>query len=272
MSQNLIKARRLLSHVSSHLKQGKYMPAAQAINDAMFLVLKTGVIKAEKEEFGQFFDKAVYLLNNNSEFRKIYPLIINYKLGEEKALLATMKDVLKTLQDHVTEDVQQDVAEIKKQKITGLEKGQTHLDSDEPDEAREVFNDLIKRFKSDTDLKADIADRYLRANLYDDAFSLLEGALKHDPQAISLYNRIGIVLRRMGEFDTAEKYYTKALEICQTDEYLYFNMGRLYYDWKKWEKMREAAQKALDINQEFSEAQKMKQFAAKKITEQSVSS
>ncbi len=265
MSQDLIKARKLLGQVGSHLKQGKYMPAAQAISDAVYLVLKTGVIKTEKEEFGDFFDKAVYLLNNNSEFRQIYPLIIDYKLGEEKALLATMKDVLKTLQDHFTEGIQQDVTENKEQKNTGLEQGQEHLDNDEPDEARKVFNDLIKRFKSDTDLKADIADRYLRANLYDDAFSLLEEALKHDPQAIFLYNRIGIVLRRMGEFDTAEKYYIKALGLCKTDEYLYFNMGRLYYDWKKWEKMREAAQKALEINPEFSEAQKMMQFAAKKL-------
>lgn len=265
MSQGLIKARKLLGGVGSQLKQGRYMPAAQAINDSIILVLKTGVMKAEKEEFGELFERAVYALNNHKEFRTIYPLVIPYKPGEEKALLACMKGVLSSLQDHVTEGAQQDVAGLEKFKTDELDKGQSLLDNDENNEARKVFNSLLKRFNNDTDLKADIADRYLRAELYEDAFSLLEDALEHDPQAIFLYNRIGIVLRRMKQFDTAEKYYEKALAICKTDEYLYFNMGRLYYDWKKWEGMRDAAHKALEINPDFAEAAKMKAFAVKKI-------
>lgn len=265
MSQSLIKARKRLGQVSTHLKQGKYMPAAQSISDAIVLVLKTGVMKNEKEEFQEMFEKAVYALNNNKPFREMYPLIVNYKMGEEKALHAEMQNVLKTLQEHINESARADAEELENLKSNKLEEGQGHLDNKEHDDARSVFDGLLDKFKSDTDLKADIADRYLRAGLYDDALSLLEDALKHDPQAIFLYNRIGIVLRKMGKFDTAEKYYLKAIEICQTDEYLYFNFGRLYYDWKKWDKMLDAAEKALEINPEFAEAAKMKAFAAKKL-------
>lgn len=265
MSQELTKARKLLGKVGTYLKQGKYMPAAQSIRDSLVLMLKTGVMKAERDEFGDLFEKAVYALNNNADFRQIYPLIISYAPGEEKKLLATMKDVMATIQDHINEGAQADVAAMEAHKREEVERGQSKLDDEEFDEARQVFNSLIKRYGNDTDLKADIADRYMRAELYDDAFNLLEDALKHDPQAIFLYNRIGIVLRRMGQFDTAEKYYHKALELCRTDEYLYFNMGRLYYDWKKWDKMLDAANKALGINAEFAEAKKMAQFATKKM-------
>lgn len=265
MAQELTKARKLLGSVGTSLKQGKYVPAAQSIHDSLLLMLRTGVMKSEKEEFGELFDKAVYQLNNSSAFRQIYPLIINYTPGDEKGLLTTMKDVLSTLQDHINEGAQKDLAHIEEQKKADTEKGQSMLDNEEYDEARAVFNSLLKRFSNDTDLKADIADRYLRAELYDDAFSLLEEALQNDPEAIALYNRIGIVLRRMGEFETAERYYLKALDICHTDEYLYFNLGRLYYDWHKWDKMLDAAGKALKINTEFTEAKKMANFARKKL-------
>lgn len=265
MSKDLIKARKLLGQVGTHLKQGKYMPAAQAISDAITYVLKTGVIKAEREEFADLFEKTVYALNNNTSFREIYPLIIKYERGEEKALLANMREVLKAIQENINENVRQEAAELEQFKGDQLAKGQDHLDKEESDEARKVFDGLVDRFKSDTDLKADIADRYLRAGLYEDAFNLLEDALHDDPQAIFLYNRIGIVLRRMGQFETAEKYYQKAVAICNTDEYLYFNFGRLYYDWKKWDKMLEAAELALQINPDFAEAAKMKQFALKKV-------
>ena len=69
----------------------------------------------------------------------------------------------------------------------------------------------------------------------------------------------------MGKFEQAEQYYLKALEISQSDEYLYFNCGRLYYDWEKWDKMLELANKALEINPDFTEALKMKNFALKKL-------
>ena len=61
--------------------------------------------------------------------------------------------------------------------------------------------------------------------------------LRDDPNAIHLYNRIGMVLRKMKDYDTAEKYYLKALTLTSTDEYLHYNLGRLYFDWRKWKKM-----------------------------------
>ena len=94
---------------------------------------------------------------------------------------------------------------------------------------------------------------------------MLDDALKDDPNAIHLYNRIGMVLRKMQDFDTAEKYYLKALTLTDSDEYLYYNLGRLYYDWKKWDKMANSAERAVEINPEFGEAVKMLKFARKQL-------
>ncbi|MDD4952577.1 MAG: tetratricopeptide repeat protein, partial [Desulfovibrionaceae bacterium] len=196
---------------------------------------------------------------------QLYPLIIRYNPGKEKELLEAMRELLVELQRVVTENAQQDLAEIERRKQEGLQKGQELIDRGEYDEARRVFDQLVGEFQSDTDLKADIADRFLKVERYEDALVYLEEALRHDPNAIYLYNRIGIVLRKMRDFETAEKYYKKALEISAQDEYLHFNIGRLYIDWQKWDKVREAAEKALKVNPEFAEAHKMLAFASRKL-------
>lgn len=263
----LVKSRKKLNAVSTQLKQGKYMTAVQSVHDGLILFLKTQVMKNEREEFEEIIQKVTYSLNSNAELRKIYPLIITYEPGKERELLDAMRELLQELQKALNEEVQGDRDAIEAHKTAELAKGQDHLDNQEYDAAKTTFDKLVKAFGGDTDLKADIADRYLNAGRYQEAFLMLEDALNDDPNAIHLYNRIGMVLRKMKDFDTAEKYYLKALTLSSDDEYLHYNVGRLYYDWRKWAKMGKAAQNAVDINPNFTEAVKMLKFAQKKIAE-----
>jgi len=267
MSADLIKSRKKLNSVSTLLKKGKYMPAVQAVHDGLILFLKNQVMKGERTEFEDILQKVTYTLNADKELRKIYPLIISYTPGEERALLDAMRELLQELQKALNDSVQGDLQAILTQKKAALEQGQQHLDNQEWDKAKGVFDQLVSDFGGDTDLKADIADRYLNAGRYQEAFHMLDDALKDDPNAIHLYNRIGMVLRKMKDYETAEKYYLKALTLTSQDEYLHYNIGRLYYDWRKWKKMAKSAQKAVDINPEFGEAAKMLKFAQKKMAE-----
>lgn len=261
MSNQLINARKKMNSVTTMLKRGKYMAAVQGIHDGLILFLKNPVIKAEREEFEDLLIKVTRSLGDDAELRKIYPLVISYTPGEERALLDAMRELLQELQKVLNTEVQ-GIAALTQHTV---EKGQQHLDNKEWEEAKTTFDQLVVENKEDTDLKADIADRYLNASRYDDAYQMLDDALTDDPNAIHLYNRIGMVLRKMNNFDTAEKYYLKALTLAKDDEYLHYNVGRLYYDWKKWAKMAQAAQNAVDLNPDFAEAVKMLKFAQKKI-------
>ncbi|MEF2145185.1 MAG: tetratricopeptide repeat protein [Desulfovibrionaceae bacterium] len=265
MSVELIKARKRLTEVNSLLKQKKHLAAAQALSQALLTILKNPLMKNEREEFASLIEQAVYNLNQDKGLRQVYPLVIKYTPGEEKKLYQTIQELVTELQAHVTEEAQNDLALREQARQAELARGQAHLDNKQFDAARDVFNELLHNNKNDSELKADVADRYIKASQFDDALSLLEEALKHDPKALFLYNRIGIVLRKLKQYDTAEKYYIKALEFTHKDEYLYFNLGRLYYDWKQWDKMKDAAEHALSINPGFKEAEKMRQFALKKI-------
>ncbi len=265
MSTELIKARKRLANVNTNLKKAKYMPAIQSIHEALTLIVKQPLMKSEKEEFAGILKDVVTNLNNNPGIREIYPLVINYKMGQERELLEAMRELLVEMQNVVTQTAQESAAEMEQRKADELAKGQEQIDQQDYDKAKTIFDALVKDHETDTDLKADIADRFLKAGRYEDAFSYLDAALKHDPNAIHLYNRIGMVLRKMKDFDTAERYFNRALELTHKDEYLYFNIGRLYIDWGKWDQVMDAAEKALKVNPGFKEAHKMLQFAQKKL-------
>jgi len=267
MSTELVNARKKLNMVNTMLKKGKYMNAVQCIHDGLILLLKTPTIKSERDEFEDLLKKVTYNLNNDPDLRKLYPLVISYEPGKERALLDAMRELLQELQKVLNEEVQEDMQAIMARKREALEKGQSLLDQQQWDEAGKVFDALVREFGGDTDLKADIADRYLNADRYKEAFHMLDDALRDDPNAIHLYNRIGMVLRKMKDYDTAEKYYVKALSLSHGDEYLHYNIGRLYYDWRKWGKMARAAEAAVSLNPDFAEAVKMLKFARKKMAE-----
>lgn len=267
MSNQLINARKKFNSVPTLLKKGKYMPAVQAVHDGLILYLKNPVMKGERTEFEDIIEKATYSLNSDADLRKLYPLVISYKPGEERALLDAMRELLQELQKVLNDEVKDDMQAILIRKKEALDKGQKHLDNEEWDQAKDTFDALVKEFGGDTDLKADIADRYLNAGRYQEAFHMLDDALQDDPNAIHLYNRIGMVLRKMKDYDTAEKYYLKALSLTNKDEYLHYNLGRLYFDWRKWKKMAESAKNAVEINPKFVEAVKMLKFAQKKLAE-----
>ncbi|MBI5520075.1 MAG: tetratricopeptide repeat protein [Desulfovibrio sp.] len=265
MSGELTKARQKLAGINASLKMGKYMAAAQALNDAIVIMLSAPLMKNEREEFAQMLDSTVYALNNHKELRKVYPLVLNYTPGQEKKLLEELFEMRKVLQEDVNESAQKDLDALEAKKREGLERGQKHLDEQQYDEARQTFDKLTSDFPGDSELKADIADRYYKAGLNQDAVGHLNQAINESPESIHLYNRIGIVLRKMQDFESAENYYRRALAITQADEYLFFNLGRLYYDWQQWRKMAEAAKMAVSLNPDFVEAKKLLAFAQKKL-------
>ncbi len=265
MSQELIKARSLLTQVRTLLKQQKYMLAVQALHDGLLATLRNPLMKQEKEEFARLLEEAVYQLDSNAGFHRLVPLKITYVLGREKELLLVLRQCLEELRNSAVGDARQMLEELERQRAEGLEKGRALVQNQELDQAKQLFQNLVNEFPTDTELKAEIGDIYLKAQLYEDAYSYLSQALEDSPTSLHLYNRIGIALRKMGLFETAEKYYFKALEMIKNDANLYFNIGRLYVDWQRWDKVTEMAAKALELDPSFTQAHKMLTFAKKRL-------
>ncbi|SOB58401.1 TPR repeat-containing protein [Pseudodesulfovibrio profundus] len=78
-----------------------------------------------------------------------------------------------------------------------------------------------------------------------------------------LFNEFGINLRKSNLLDQAVTYYTRALEITDNDENLYYNIGRAYFQRGDIDLAQEHLQKALEIAPNFEEAQKFLDYIAK---------
>ncbi|WP_035244522.1 tetratricopeptide repeat protein [Desulfonatronovibrio hydrogenovorans] len=104
--------------------------------------------------------------------------------------------------------------------------GLTYLERGDKDKANNIFERLVK---------------------LDAAF---EKEHKH------LFNDFGINLRKQEMYEQALKYYSRALELVENDENLYYNVARASFAFKKYDQCFEHLKKALEINPEFEEAKK----------------
>ncbi len=76
------------------------------------------------------------------------------------------------------------------------------------------------------------------------------------PEHKHLFNEFGINLRKSKLLDQAVEYYTRALEITENDENLYYNIARAYFEQGEKDECKANLAKALELNPSFEEANK----------------
>jgi tetratricopeptide (TPR) repeat protein len=264
MSAELTKARSQINKVGTFLKQAKPLPAVSALYEAIGAVMRTQLMKSEKEEFTKLITDAVLLLNGDRNLRKIYPLILDYAPGGERELAETLMGVLGELQATAVEEAKDLIADKEQRIEKGLAEGKLLIETKRYDEARILLEKLAREFPHDSDLRARIAELFIGGELFEEAFTFLDEAIGLSPDQIRHYNRIGIVLRKLHKYEIAEKYFMRAVEYAKSDPNLYFNLGRVYLDWQRWEKAEKASRLALRLAPSFIEAQKLLNFSLKK--------
>lgn len=262
MSGNFIKAKQQLGQINSLIRQNKLLAAATSIYEAVSFVTRTSLMKHEQSDFAQAIDQAVYHFSNSAELKKIYPLQITYKEGNEKQLLTQLKEVLQMLQDELNDSLGDiNIEDFKKLK---LKDAQELLNEQKFDEAKALLDKLAADIDDDVKLKEEIAQKFFDAGRYKETIEYIEKASNQNPDSAHLFNKFGMELRKQGKFAEAEAFYLAAVKIKPDDEVLHFNLGRVYLDWERWDMVEKSAKDALNINLKFEEARKLLTFALKK--------
>jgi len=264
MSAELTKARQQLSQVRTLLRQGKTLPAVQGVQSALLSLLKGQLIKTERQEFENLLQEAAAYLANDATVRKIYPLQFSYAPGQEREFNENLKDLIGSLNDMLAEEAQEHMRLREERKQALLAQGKAEFEAQKPENGLQIFADLGREFPDDPMLRGEMGKILLEAGQFDAAVEYLKHALEINSELLPLYNLIAIALRKLDRFETAEQYYLRASEYMRMDPALYFNIGRLYVDWEKWGKAVKAAQAALRLNPDFSEAQKLLAYAEEK--------
>jgi len=270
MSAELAKARQQLSQVRTLLRQGKILPAVQGTQSALLTLLKGQLIKTERQEFEQLLQEAMTYLAHDATVRKIYPLQLAYAPGQERECNETLKDLIGALHDLVAEEAREQLRLREERKRALLARGKAERDGGATEKGLQTFAVLEQDFPDDPMLRGEIGKILLEASQFETAVEYLKHALEIAPDLLPLYNLIAIALRKLDRFEIAEQYYLRATEYMRMEPTLYFNIGRLYVDWKKWEKAIKAAHAALRLKPDFIEAQKLLAYAEQQLQDASV--
>ena len=265
MTQELTSIRRALTRVSSDLKQNRLLPAANAVQAAARALIRLPLLKGEQEELTRLIGESCVLLQGNKELRKLFPLSITYIPKEEQQLVETLAELIAILQSEAASQAQDGMQALLDRQRNALDKGQQELDAGQHDAARATFKSLSEEFAEDGELITEIGEAFLQAGLFDDAAKYLGEASKILPGSAHVLNRLGIALRRLGRFEAAEEKFRAALQIEHNDPNLYFNLGRLYLDGKRWEDCMASAQAALDLEPSFTQASQMISYCTRML-------
>ncbi len=265
MSSSIANARQGLRQVNTQLKQGKSAAAVQAIQNGL-QVMRTNLLKAERTEIAGLLQDAVHYLERDPLIKKLFPLTLAYNPGDEAALGESMKELQACLAEHVHAEAEEAQRLAEEKKRAWLERGKEELNTN-PEKGRATLMTLGREYPQDSTLLGNIGEAFLAVKMYDEAVSYLTEALDLRDDNIPLYNAIGIALRELGRFPLAETYYLRASKYLRHDPNLYFNIARLYLDWKKYPKAKQAISVALKLSPDFEQAQKLLAYVEKKMAE-----
>lgn len=79
-----------------------------------------------------------------------------------------------------------------------------------------------------------------------------------------LFNEYGIELRKKKLLDQAEEYYTRALELTDNDENLWYNLARAKFEQEDFTGAADAVTRCLNLNPEHEYGRKMLNYLQKK--------
>ncbi|MDX9786601.1 MAG: tetratricopeptide repeat protein [Desulfobacterales bacterium] len=101
------------------------------------------------------------------------------------------------------------------------------------------------------------ADIYMTKEKMQDAEEILTEIMEINPDTVNVYNSLGVLYRKKGDYLTALKHYQKALKIHPDTPHIYYNMGRLHLDLNDPGKAKRFFADAVKLDPGFKEAREV---------------
>lgn len=241
---------RTVAWAKSLLQKGDHLRALQVANQALeqqsnssILILIGDIFRAMKE-----YDKAADSYTKASAASPLYLEPLNKMVD----LYAERGDIVKQLQYLEKMD---EVSPLNLERKIQI--GELLVKLNRADKARKMFDSVMKL--SHRQAKENVATvAYRVADVYTDtdpgmAATFLQKGLEMRKdfwghEDIATFNRLGLLLRRAGQWQEAIAEYKKALTVAPADDVLHYNMAMAYLEGKDLENARAMALKALALN------------------------
>jgi tetratricopeptide (TPR) repeat protein len=101
------------------------------------------------------------------------------------------------------------------------------------------------------------ADIHMSKENVSEAEEVLNEIKKINPNTVNIYNSLGVLYRKKGDFEKALFNYKKALVIHPDRVRIHYNIGRLYIEMKDPEKAKSYFVEALKLDPGFTDAKEV---------------
>ncbi len=280
MSKDINKIRKEAGFIKSHVKQNKVMLAFKALRDALSLLAYSNLTRAEREEIETLVDNGTLYILTDQEVKRAIGMDVKYVKGKEKDLIPTLDIVIETYQEYLDLKTQADLELQSAKKEEGrakvlaeaFEKAKKLFESDSKEDKEEAYKKFLElkdyeNFSAEN--FAEIAMLYFAQQDYERAGQFFLLAIDRNPSVLDWYIKTGMCFRKTNKFEEAEKLYFQAAKAVGKSANLFFNLARLYFDWKKWDKAIQVAEATLKLDPSVSEAQKLIDYIRKQESKKS---
>ncbi|MDR1686409.1 MAG: tetratricopeptide repeat protein [Desulfovibrio sp.] len=264
MSQELTRIGEALQRVAADLKKGDFVAAARAVRNganALSGIPMTGEAYGEIEGL---LVNACDRMQSTPALVDIFPDGILYVPGQEQNLAMLMGRLLQSVGQRDNDNGRQEKRSSTRDEF--LARARTALQAGKESDAHNEIAVLGELYPQDGELHLETGMLFLDFGLTADAVAHLHKAAALLPDAAGVLNTLGVILRRMRQFEESERYFLRAVQATGGDPHLFFNLGRLYLDTGQWRKAAECAEKALALDPAFDAADKMRAFAERRLS------
>ncbi|MDD3313821.1 tetratricopeptide repeat protein [Pseudodesulfovibrio sp.] len=136
--------------------------------------------------------------------------------------------------------------------------GRRLFNADRLDKAERAFIDAVMAPDREAGEADELAEVYADQRHFTRLRDMVERLLNTDEEFREAerhrFNEFGIDLRKQSRYDDSIRYYTKALEVNESDENLHFNIARAYHGKGRFDDCRRHLERALALNPDMEEA------------------
>jgi tetratricopeptide (TPR) repeat protein len=143
-------------------------------------------------------------------------------------------------------------------------RGDRHRNSGEPYSAAMEYSNALGLDEKNVRAMFGLGLTYLQYDQHEKAKALFEDLIGLEgfvsAEFKHLFNQFGIELRRQKMHEQARRYYARAIELCTTDENLFFNLARAFFEDGRIGEADRTLETCLRINPVHEEAIRFKKY------------
>ena len=136
-----------------------------------------------------------------------------------------------------------------------IQEGDAKMEEGDYQKALAIYSEANYKEPKNPETLFKIAYTLMQQNRDEEALEYLKEAVELDKNDTFIHQALASVYRKLGEYASARNHLNVSLALDSNNPITYYNYGNLLVDMKHFEEAKEMYKKALELDNDFQEAQ-----------------